>query len=292
MKQKIIGTGLSGLVGSRVVELLSPEYEFEDISRKTGTDISDAAAVLKRLQNSDAQIVIHMAAKADVDGCEAEKDLGKQSEAWKINVVGTGNVIAACEATGKKLLYISTDFVFSGEDTPEGGYTEEDTPRPVNFYAQTKYEAELRVQQSKSPWLIVRIAYPYRAQFEKNDFFRAMKNRLTQGLEIKAITDHIYCPTFIDDVARSIDALVKADAEGIYHATGSQKLSPHDAALLIAEIFDLDKSLIGTTTRSEYFAGKAERPFDLSMNNAKIEQLGITLLGFQEGLQIIKEQIQ
>ncbi len=291
MKQKIIGTGLSGLVGSRVVDLLNSSYEFEDISRKTGTDITDRNAVSSRIKNSDADVVIHMAAFTNVDGAEEQKSLGEASEPWKMNVLGTEHVVAACEETGKKLIYISTDFVFDGEHTPNGGYTEEDIPNPLNWYARTKYEGEKRVQNAKNPWIIVRIAYPYRAQFEKNDFFRAMKNRLVQGLEIKAITDHTYCPTFIDDVAYGLEKLLEANATGIYHLTGNQSLSPHEAALLIAKTFDLDTSLVGTTTRGEYFQGKAERPFDLSMNNAKIKQLGVTLHGFEEGLQLIKQQL-
>ena len=290
-QNKIVGTGLSGLVGSRVVELLSSKYSFEDISRKTGTDITDANAVLERLQKSDAEYVIHMAAYTNVDGAEEQKALGQESEPWKINVVGTENVVKACEATGKKLIYISTDFVFDGENVPDGGYTEDSTPNPVNWYAQTKYEGEKVVQASSIPWLIVRIAYPYRANFEKNDFMRVMKNRLSSGQEIKAITDHTYSPTFIDDIASALDVLISEDKTGMYHVTGSESLSPHDAAMKIAEMFNLDKNLIGTTTRSEYFAGKAERPLDLSMNNAKIKSLGVVMHGFTEGLNIIKNQL-
>lgn len=289
--KKVIGTGLSGLVGSRVVDLLQGTYEFEDISRKTGTDISDAQAVLSRLQNSGAEWVVHLAAYTNVDGAEEQKNLRKESEAWKINVVGTENVVKAAEATGKKLIYISTDFVFDGMNTPQGGYVEEDAPHPLNWYAQTKYEGELRVQNSSIQWIIIRIAYPYRANFEKNDFMRAIKNRLSQGLEIKAIEDHLFCPTFIDDIASVLDVLVQKNESGIFHATGSQPLSPLDATIQIAETFDLDKNLINKTTRVEYFQGKAERPFDLSMNNGKIKSLGIHMSSFDEGLQKIKQQI-
>lgn len=288
---KIIGTGLSGLVGSRVVELLGGSYAFEDISRKTGTDITDEGAVLSRLEESDAPWIIHMAAYTNVDGAEEQKNLGEESDAWKINVLGTKNVVKAAEATGKKVIYISTDFVFDGESTPKGGYTEEDIPSPVNWYAMTKYEGEKQVQASMAPWLIIRIAYPYRATFEKNDFMRAIKNRLSQGLAIKAIDDHRFCPTFIDDIALALEKLIKDDATGIYHAAGEESLSPYDAALEIAQTFGLDASLIGRTTRAEYFQGKAERPFDLSMNNAKIKSLGVRMKSFREGLQDIKYQL-
>ncbi len=290
MKTKIIGTGLSGLVGSRVVELLGDTYEFEDISRKTGTDITDTDAVLKRLQNSQAEVVIHMAAYTNVDGAEAEKEKQEESESWKINVLGTENVVNAAESTGKKVIFISTDFVFDGKNTPEGGYTEENTPNPVNWYAKTKYEAEKKIIESRTPWVIARIAYPYRAQFEKNDFFRAIFGRLQSGQFVRAVADHRFSPTFIDDIAFSLDVLIKTQTSGIYHVVGSASLSPYEAALKIAQTFGFTENLVQETTRAEYFAGKAERPFDLSMNNGKIKSLGVSMQSFIEGLALIKAQ--
>lgn len=289
---KIIGTGLSGLVGSRIVELLSSSYEFEDISRKTGTDITDADAVRSKIGNSDAPIVLHLAAYTNVDGAEEQKDLGESSDPWKINVVGTQNVVKAAEATAKKLIYVSTDFVFDGENTPEKGYTEKDSPNPINWYAKTKYEGEKVIQNSLVPWIIMRIAYPYRASFEKNDFFRAIKKRLEEKKPIAGVSDHKFCPTFIDDIANALDVLIKNNSTGIYHVTGSQALSPYEAALKIAEAFNLDRKLITQTTREEYFKDKALRPFDLSMNNDKINSLGISLKSFEKGLEEIKIQLK
>ncbi len=130
---------MSGLVGSRVQELLSSRYEFENISRSTGVDITNVSQVLESIKNTDAKIVLHMAAKTDVDGCEREKDLGEDSDAWKINVIGTKNIAKACFDTGKKIIYISTDFVFDGEIGENEFYNESSAPNPLNFYAKTKY---------------------------------------------------------------------------------------------------------------------------------------------------------
>ncbi len=205
--------------------------------------------------------------------------------------MGTQNVVASSAITGKKLIYISTDFVFDGEHAPKGGYKEEDTPNPLSWYARTKYEGELRVVGSKTPYIIVRIAYPYRSNFERNDFVRAMKSRLASNLPIAGITDHIFNPTFIDDIANGLNKLMGENVTGIFHMTGAQSLSPNECAILIAEKFDLDKGLISKTTREEYFKGKAPRPFNVSMNNDKIEKLGIRMRGFTEGLEEVKKQI-
>ncbi|HSW89128.1 MAG TPA: SDR family oxidoreductase [Candidatus Saccharimonadales bacterium] len=289
--KKLLITGGNGLVGSRVVELLSSTYDFNLLNRTSGTDITDKEAVLNKITNSEAEIIIHLAAKTDVDGCEKEKELGHESEAWKINVEGTRNVVDAATAANKKLLYISTDFVFNGQDTPEDGYTEESKPSPVNWYAQTKYEGEKIVQAAAIPWIITRIAYPYRAKFEKNDFARVFKSLLEQGKHLSLITDHFVNATFIDDLAPALDMLISQNQTGIYHLTGSQTLSPYEEGLLVAKTFGLDPTLIGKTTRAEFFKDRATRPFNLRMNNAKIEKLGIKMKSFEEGLTEIKRQL-
>ncbi|MGH7245751.1 MAG: sugar nucleotide-binding protein, partial [Candidatus Levyibacteriota bacterium] len=138
---------------------------------------------------------------------------------------------------------------------------------------------------------ILRIAYPYRSQFPKKDFLRAMLARLQEGKPIAAITDHVFTPTYIDDVAYAIKTLIEKNETGIFHVVGSESLSPYDAALKIVQEFALDKNLISATTRSEYFQGKAPRPFHLSMRNDKIEKLGITMHGFSEGLAFIKKSL-
>ncbi len=285
----IFTIGGSGLVGSRIVELLSDRHKFTDLSLTNGVDITDPSSLNTVKNDSEHNVVILLAAKADVDGCEKDKELGENGAAWKINVGGVQNVVEACKDTNKKIIYISTDFVFNGENTPEGGYTEEDIPNPINWYAETKFRGEEVVKNSGLPFIIARIAYPYRKEFDlKVDLVRAIKNRLTEHKPITAITDHIMTPTFIDDIAYALDKLIETNQTGIFHVTGNQSLTPYDLAVLIAEKFGLDKSLISKTTRAEYFAGRAPRPFNVSMNNEKIKGLGISMKTIGEGLEAIK----
>lgn len=285
---KILGTGLDGLVGSRIVDLLRDKYEFENLSLSTGVDITDRNAILGKIKNSDSQIVLHLAAKTNVDGCELDKPLGEKGDCWKINVLGTQNVVDGCSQSNKKLIYISTDFVFDG--TKEI-YSEEDIPNPLNWYAWTKYEGEKIIQVSKIPWIIVRIASPYRAAFERLDFVRAILKRLQEGMSVAAVTDHKFTPTFIDDICPAIDALINSNSQGIFHVVGSQSLTPYEAAVLIAKEFDLDTTQISKTTRSEFFNNRAPRPFQLTLKNGKIEKLGIKMRTLEEGLREVKRQM-
>lgn len=284
-KRKLLTIGGTGLVGSRVNEILSQKYDIENFSSSTGVNITDKETLSPLKDDSLSDYVILYAAKTDIDACEKDKDLGKEGEAYKVNVLGVENVIDALKNTNKKLIYISTDFVFSGENTPEKGYREEDPADPVDWYGQTKLMGENIVRNSALPYLICRIGYPYRVEFaKKNDYLRIILFRLKNNQPVKAISDHIMTPTFIDDIASALDYLISKKETGIFHVTGNQSLSPYDAALLIAEKFKLDKSLISPCLRAEFFKDRAPRPFNLTVNNDKIHKLGIEMKTFISGL--------
>lgn len=302
---KILGTGLTGLVGSRFTELLDSAHEFDHINLENGINILDKDSVFKAISSSNASVVMHMAAKTNVDGCELDKKrdkeiLGfnnvddrerawvKEQTAWAVNVFGTQNIVDACKKTSKKIVYISTDFVFDGT---KKSYSEESDPNPINWYAKTKYEGEKVVQQSGADFLIVRLAYPYRALFERNDFVRGIIARLQKGEKLSMITDHVMVPTFIDDLVNALDVLIRTEQKGIFHVVGSQKITPYDAAMEIASVFELDHSLISKTTRQEYFAGKAPRPFCLYLKNDKISRIGIEMSTFDKGIREVKNQM-
>lgn len=279
---KILGTGLAGLVGSRIVELLKDGYDFEI----SDIDITDRDRIFERIGKSNASVVFHLAAKTSVDGCEKD-----HSSAWAVNVVGTKNIVDACQKSNKKLIYISTDFVFDGSRPPAGGYKEEDKGNPINWYGKTKYEGEEVVKRSSMPWIITRIAYPYRAKFIREDFVRILIGKFKRKESLQMVTDHIMTPTFVDDVVYALNSLIKNNSTGIFHAVGSEFVSPYEAALKIAKVFGFAENNITKTTRSEFFKNRAPRPFHLALKNDKIRRLGVKMRGFEEGLKELKSQM-
>lgn len=280
------------MVGSRIVELLAGKYDFEDLSLENGGDITDRQMVLKKIREFAGEWIFHLAAKTDVDSCEKDKELKEDGATWRINVFGTKNLVDGCAASGKKILYISTDFVFDGENPPSGGYSEKDTPNPINWYGQTKYEGEKIVQRNAGNWIICRLAFPYRANFApKKDFLRAILSRIKNGEKIQAVSDQIITPTYIDNLAFALDELLRYGIRGIYHVVGSQFLSPYEVAKLIARAFHCDENLIGKVKREDYYLGRAKRPFKMAIKNDKITKLGIRMCSFKDGLNEIKEQM-
>lgn len=140
-------TGGSGRLGQELQALL-PGMVAPGSSK---LDITEPESVRAALKEHRPRLLIHAAAYTNVGGAEKERDA-----CWRVNVEGTRNVARACRDAGVKLLHISTDYVFSGE---EGGYREEDTPGPTaNFYSLSKLAAEEAARQAEE-LLIVRTSF-------------------------------------------------------------------------------------------------------------------------------------
>lgn len=279
-KLKIALTGASGLVGSRIIELLQNDFKFILVSQEE-MDITDRNQVKKKLSEKDFDLFLHLAAYTNVDKAEEEKEL-----CYKINVEGTKNVFEETTNKGKKFVYISTDFVFSGKNPP---YNEDSNPDArFGAYGLSKLEGE-KVIGNKA--MIVRIAFPYRAAYDKRpDFVRSLKNLLEQGKQLNMVTDSVLTPTFIDDIAYGLKHLFNHYSPEVFHLVGKQSLSPFDACVLIAETFDLDKSLIVKTTFDEFWKGKAPRPKQSIITSKKNNFWEMKT--FKKGLQEIRKQME
>lgn len=247
---KIAITGSTGLIGSRIIELLKNDFEFIPLI-EGHVDITKKDTIWDRLKNQNFDILFHLAAYTNVDG--AEQDPGREL-AHKINVAGTRNVLEVVSQKKKKLIYVSTDFVFDGKDGP---YYEDSKPNPLSYYAKTKYEGEKLV---KSQAMIVRFSYPYRAKHpSKPDFVERIKQLLQENKKVKLMSDALITPTFIDDIAYAMKYLFVNFKPEIYHIVGGDVLSPLQAGKLIAKTFNLNEALISPTTYAQYSKGKALR---------------------------------
>lgn len=276
---KIAITGADGLVGSRIIELLRENFEFIPLP-STLMDITNKDQVYQVLKNLNFDFFLHLAAYTNVAKANEEKDL-----AYKINVEGTKNVFDVVCLQKKKFIYISTDFVFDGKNPP---YFEDSPPSPVGVYGQTKYQAEELV---KNQSMIIRISYPYRASFEKKrDFFRTFKTFLEEKKPLKMITNSLMTPTFIDDIAYGLKYLINNFSNDIFHLVGSKSLSPYEAALIVADVFNLDKKLISTTTFEDYIKLKPGLPQYSEIKSKKNNFWKMN--DFKTGLEIIKKQLQ
>jgi len=290
---KIIGTGLSGLVGSRIVELL-PDHLLIDYSLATGVSILDPAQLEDATsKHPDFDCFLHLAAFTDTNQAWLQNG-DKTGLCYRLNVEGTQNIINLCKKYNKHLIHISTDFVFDG--TKEGAYTEEDIPNPIEWYGATKYEAEKLVLSSGIPATIVRLAFPYRAVFaDKKDLVRKIIDALKANTLNPMFADQITTPTFVDDIALGIKYFIENKPIGIFHLVGSSSQSPYEMCQKIAEVFDFDPKLVRQGSLAEYVKTLPEgsRPWqrNLAISNEKIKALGISMKTLEEGLLEMKKQM-
>lgn len=291
MQNKIIGTGLSGLVGSRVVELLGKKYSFSNCDLSTGTDITNTRSFNKSIGEKSGEVVLHLAAFTDVDLAFQQKG-NKNGLCYKVNVNGTRNVAQYCAKHGKYLIHISTDFIFDGNKKTK--YLETDKPSPIEWYGQTKFWAEQEVQKAGGKYAIVRIAFPFRSNFkDKLDLVRSIKQKLTSDKPLQMFSDQVITPTFIDDIAIALDVLISKKPKGIFHVVGSTPISPYNLAVKIAQALDLNYTNIEKTKLSEYLK-TANRPYQksLTISNKKIKsKLGIKMSSIDEALRKVKLQM-
>lgn len=291
MKTKILATGATGLIGSRFVEMFSDKYEVINLDLTTGIDITKEETFKPFFdQHQDAKALIHLAAFTDTNKAFAESQ-DKSGVCYQVNVVGTENIARTCKERGIYLVHVSTDFVFDGEKTEP--YTEDDPTSPIEWYGETKAMAETVVKDSGVKYSILRLAYPYRANYDlKPDLVKKIRAGLETGKLYPQFSDSIITPTFIDDIARAFDKLIEIMPDGIFHAVGSTSLSPYELAKKVATAYGFDANLVKEGSLTQYLKTDA-RPFarHVAMSNAKTSQvLGLHFVTIDEGLTELKKQ--
>ena len=286
---RILVTGASGLLGSRIVKAAKGNYEVipsHNTKRlhpnSLKLDITRRKETFSLFKNIKPDLTIHTAAETNVDKCETRREV-----AWKTNVKGTRNVAKACSEISAKIVYISTDYVFKGE---KGLYTEEDKPSPINYYGITKLEGENQVRKLCKNYVILRTSVLYGWHSWKQNFATWVIESLKQKKKISIVQDHFNTPTLADNLAEIIVETVKRNLQGLYHASGNQRISRYEFAQQIAEAFDLNQSLIKPIKTNSMTSWTAKRPKDSSLDTNKIKKLlDIKPLDINEGLKRMKE---
>ena len=287
--EKLIITGASGLLGSKIVKLAKNDYRVIPLyntkplyPNSLKLDVTNQKQVSDLFSKLKPDVTIHTAAETNVDKCETQKKL-----AWKINVEGTRNVAEACSETNAKMVYISTDYVFDGE---KGLYTEEDTPNPINHHGITKLEGENQVKKLCKNHIILRTSVLYGWHPYKQNFATWVINSLKQKKKTSIIDDHFNTPTLADNLAEITIEAVQKNLQGLYHASGSQRISRYEFAQQIIKTFNLNQSLIKPIRMNQITAWTAKRPKDSSLNINKIKGLLKTKpLNISEGLKKMEE---
>jgi len=224
-------------------------------------DLTDLEKLLNVISKRKPDAVIHTAAYTDVDGCEINKDL-----AWKVNVEATKHIAMASAKIGAHVTYVSTDYVFDGK---KGLYSEEDQPHPISHYGYTKLKGEESIREHSKEWCITRtsVIYGWGPKYKLN-FATWIINNLEQGKEVKILTDQYVSPTLNTNLAEMLLEIAERKIAGSLHTAGARRVSRHEFAVKLAEVFNLDMDLVKPAKMDE-MSWKAKRPRDSSLNVSK-----------------------
>ncbi|MDP6686137.1 MAG: SDR family oxidoreductase [Candidatus Omnitrophota bacterium] len=246
-------------------------------------DVTDKREVEKMFNLSNPKVVVWCGGVTDVDFCERKPKLAED-----VNIKGTLNLIKRVKERDIKLIFLSTDYVFDGE---EGPYKENDAPSPINVYGRTKLEAEEAIKGILKEFLIVRTAQLYGMDTRDNNFalkiIQNMRNK-----KIVSAADDFYCtPTYVGDLAAGVITLLEANKKGVYNVAGEEFLNRYEYVRKIAKVFSLDKSLIEKVKLKDLRL-KAKRPKLAGLKVDKIiSETGLEMLDCDDGLERLKKDL-
>jgi len=299
-KPKILITGANGLLGQKLVEELVARGNFEVIATGKGEcrlkgsgfswvslDITNSSQVEEVIQKLAPETIIHGAAMTHVDECELNHEACTLA-----NVKATEYLVKSAEKVNSHFIFVSTDFIFSGEDG-KGPYDEEAEPDPVNFYGETKLDGERIVKNSNLNWAIARtvLVYGIANDLSRSNIILWVKSSLEQGKEIQVVDDQVRTPTLAEDLALGCILIAEQKATGVFNISGSDLLTPYQMAIETADYFQLNKDLIKRTD-SNQFKQPAKRPMKTGFIIEKArKQLGYEPKTFRAGIGILAKQI-
>jgi len=269
---RVLITGSSGFLGQYFVNA----YRDEELIPITHKDMNlEDIETIERIIGLKPDLVIHPAAIRSPDLCEE-----KPEEAWKVNALGTKHVAIACGILDIPLVYISTDYVFSGEK--RSPYTEFDEPKPINVYGKTKLEGERFVKDFCKKHFIIRTSYVFGEL--GNNALTQIYNSLKEGKDLYLSNYHFASCTYAGDLVRKVKELTDKNLYGTYHIVNKGIITRYDFACKVCEILNIPKAKV-IPLNPETFKTPAPRPLYSVLSNFVLSLYGMDdLPPFEESL--------
>lgn len=291
---QIFISGGSGFLGWNLARYAAKDYDVfltyrkhlvnvEGCEAPYYIDLRNKKTVEELLEDLQPEVIIHTAALANADQCEQRRPV-----AHEINVNGTRHLVEKAEEIGARFIYVSTDMVFDGNSDNN---REQDRPKPVNYYGETKLLGEKVVREISSNYLILRMALMYGHGNEVNGCF---SDWLYEGLhgekQISLFTDQYRTPLYVQDGVRALFELVNHPVKNeIFHLGGSERLTRYEFGKSFCRIWGFDEQHLHPVQMKE-IETVAKRGYDCSLNTDKVQNLlSFKLSDVETGLQQMKD---
>jgi dTDP-4-dehydrorhamnose reductase len=286
---KILVLGCKGQLGRCLNDqLVNTEHEVIYTSREQ-IDIADFEVTKSKILEFSPDLIINATAYTAVD--KAEED---QKTANLINHLAVKNIADICKQLKCWLIHVSTDYVFDGNSNVP--YKEDDETNPQGAYGKTKLKGELAIQASGCKHIILRTAWVFSEY--GNNFLKTMLRLGAERDELSIVGDQMGCPTYAQDIARSVVEIVpklnSREYNGIYHYCGDQPCSWYDFANAIfdqAMTNNLKIPSIVNSIETSAYPTPAKRPAFSVLDCSKMEnECGVLSSNWQEGIrQVIRK---
>ena len=258
MEKCLLVTGSRGLIGTRFFEMFGNTCELISGDLDDGFDLLDPSSFEDVIAARSIDAIVHLAAFTDVSGAYSQTN-DDSGLCYRLNVTGTENVLALASRLDAYLVHVSTDFVFDGRRNIP--FTETDSPKPIEWYGETKLLAERLVLEKSKAWTMIRIAFPFlKEEGVRPDLVANIATKLRAGDPLYLFGDQTITPTYADDVAESIWRMIeKQPTNETYHVMGPQSMSPFELGHTVADCLNLPSASINETSLIEYLE-KDPRP--------------------------------
>jgi dTDP-4-dehydrorhamnose reductase len=265
----LLGVSLAATLRAAGVEVLSPTSEELDL-----TDLDALRAYADRTQPG---LLINSAAQSKVDLAEQEPE-----PAFRVNAVGAHNAALTAAEGDLPLLHISTDYVFDGaRRQPYREY--HPTGTPPNQYGCSKLQGEQLVRDAWPKHFIVRVAALFGPG--RPTFVDWVLNNADPAKPLTIVNDRVTTPTWTEDLARQLLALIETPYCGTYHASGHGPASWYDLARRALELSDRDPAGVRATPDAELTSDVAVRAPYTALDNHLLRQRGLdTMHHWEEAL--------
>ncbi|MCF7740722.1 MAG: SDR family oxidoreductase, partial [Candidatus Marinimicrobia bacterium] len=269
---KILLTGASGFLGSNIVQTLQKSKKvicgyknFKPPEKNcVKTDLANLSQLKSTLDAIQPNIIIHTAAISRPKQCLQNPELSKL-----VNIESTGIIADWCKHNQARLIFTSTDMVYSGENP---SYTEKDQTRPVNIYGQQKVQDEQLIAEKCENFAILRLALMYGRGFYQRDY---ASQWLERDLKIKMqeddpepvglYTDQIRSMISVKNVAKIIKELAHSNHQGIFNIGGRQPISRYEFGRELIKVLAISDRLI-KPVKYQNLEPDVQAPLDVSLD--------------------------
>jgi dTDP-4-dehydrorhamnose reductase len=265
--KNILVTGPSGMLGSSLIKNLS----YSNII-SSDFDITDSKCVAAFLLKNKPDIIIHTAAYTNVDDCETNHD-----KAYKINAIGTQNIVNYCMDKDILFIYISSTGIYGTEKENER-YNEFDNVSPTTIHHKSKYEGEKIVQNHLNKYLILRTGWlfggdiTHSKNFVYKRYLEAKNNKIMYSDDTQKGN-----PTYVLNFVKQIEVLIQNNQLGIFNCVNEAgNISRYD---YVKKIVDLFESACEVKKASkDIFKRIAPVSFNESAINYKLDLLNLNIM--------------